>query len=113
MAVEAELFRMRRQAAESLLAAAVAANASRHVAAAVAASLFRLVLASDDLHMPGDDMFEERVDVVRKSMSIHRQDCRELGFGVHKAANAAVLIGGTSLEEKLHAHRLAGTAKHE
>ena len=59
------------------------------------------------------DSFDERVVAVKQSMAIHQSDCLELGFSVHRAADAAMLVGGASLQPKLRAHRLASTAKHE
>jgi hypothetical protein len=55
----------------------------------------------------------ERVEVVAHSLDVHRGDCEELGYNVHHAVKAAVLVGGPDTKVKIQLHQKAGLAKHE
>lgn len=59
-----------------------------------------------------DPQFEDRLQVVRESLQVHRQDCKSLGHPVHRASDAALLVGGASTKYKLNLHRRAAVAKH-
>ena len=59
-----------------------------------------------------DGPIAQRISAAAASIQIHHADCRELGFSVHSAAEAAALVGGSERQSKLAVHQQAAVAKH-
>ena len=62
--------------------------------------------------MPKDEVLEDRIEAISKSLKFHRDDGIMLGDYVHSAARAAVLAGG-GVKAKRRIHQRANLAKHE
>eukprot|EP00929_Paragymnodinium_shiwhaense_P090516 TRINITY_DN50702_c0_g1_i1.p1 TRINITY_DN50702_c0_g1~~TRINITY_DN50702_c0_g1_i1.p1 ORF type:complete len:273 (-),score=29.80 TRINITY_DN50702_c0_g1_i1:307-1056(-) len=92
--------------------ATIRAGASRHVAAAVGASLFRCTTSRTECADIGDEFLSERISAVSQSLRAHREDCLKLGKNIHNAITAAALAGG-NVKENMIIHKRANVAKHE